>query len=530
MGLKFKSLPFATALSSSASQPWVESLRGQAQTRSERYLSQLARGSFLTLWSYSNVYTDEGRTSGRGDGKELCDLLVVFGRHVILFSDKDCEYKRNAEPKVAWRRWYKRSIESSARQLAGAKSWIERFPHRLFLDRQCQHALPVTPPSDGELKIHLVAVARGAAAIAVEHWTSVAQELNSFAGLFDASDEPSSGSLMLCSGVEKEQHYDQPFQIGWPLGRHQFVHVFDEASLDVVLGVLDTVPDFVRYLEQKEAFFSAPGREIVAPGEEDLLAMYLESTKGEDRQPSFPQIDRAALVVLREGDWRKLVSDRSLRARTRANRISYQWDELIEFQTSHIVAGSCRTLYEDGANGTSERLLRKMAEEPRLTRRTLGAAVHHARNINKSGRRFSRTVLPTGNRARAYVIMSLPKPDDMAYEKYLKHRRYELSMLCEGCAAKFGRVDEVLGIAMEPYSAKTLSVDFALMTLRNKEQWHAAVPEVIRRLDERGLWNSRTTRGWLVHERELPVAQPRAKALVAAATSFVRSLTRGVLP
>jgi hypothetical protein len=92
----------------------------------------------LSLWSYSNVYTDEGRTNGNGDGKELVDLLVVFGNNVLLFSDKACAFQENADPKIAWPRWYKRAIEKSARQLAGAEGFLRRFPKRVYVDMQCQ--------------------------------------------------------------------------------------------------------------------------------------------------------------------------------------------------------------------------------------------------------------------------------------------------------------------------------------------------------------------------------------------------------
>jgi hypothetical protein len=519
-----KSLPFAKTLGFAVSRPWVESIRGERRTGSERYLFELARRSFLTLWSFPNVYTDEGRRAGKGDGKELCDLLVMFGHHVVLFSDKDCEFKPNADPKTAWQRWYKRSIESSARQLAGAKSWVERFPHRLFLDRQCQHPLPLTLPTDGNLKIHLVAVVKGAAAPAVEHWKSVAKDLKHLEQLFKASSEPSSGSLMLSSRIQNSDHYDRPFQIGWPLGARQFIHVFDEESLDAVLGVLDTVPDFVRYLEQKEEFFSAPGREVVAPGEEDLLALYLESTRAGDRLPSFPEVGDDALVVLREGDWKRLMSSGSFRARERANRVSYRWDELIEFHTSHLVAGSSHTVHGVKGTGSTENLLRKMAEEPRLLRRTLGAAVHRARLVNVAGKRFSRTVMPMDGRGRVYIIMTLPKPKGMGYGEYVDHRRYELSLLCEGCAAALQHVDEVLGIAMEPYAAKTTSVDFALMILRDKQKWLAALPEAVKHAHAQGMWNSESKRGWHVREQEFPPEESNLRAVADAASALFRKV------
>lgn len=54
------------------------------QTSSERYLATICEKTFLSLWSYPNLY--------REPGKELCDLLVVFDRHLIIFSDKDIAF------------------------------------------------------------------------------------------------------------------------------------------------------------------------------------------------------------------------------------------------------------------------------------------------------------------------------------------------------------------------------------------------------------------------------------------------------
>ena len=67
--------------------------RSEGTTASERYLVRLASHSFLSMWSYANPYTDEGRSKAKGDGKELCDLLVVFGNDIFIFSDKHCEFQ-----------------------------------------------------------------------------------------------------------------------------------------------------------------------------------------------------------------------------------------------------------------------------------------------------------------------------------------------------------------------------------------------------------------------------------------------------
>ena len=92
---------------------WEKAASSDGTTPSERALANLARKAFLSLWSYANVFTDEGRTNGKGDGKELCDLLVVFGNDVILFSDKDCKFRSDIDVAIAWRRWYRSAIDKS---------------------------------------------------------------------------------------------------------------------------------------------------------------------------------------------------------------------------------------------------------------------------------------------------------------------------------------------------------------------------------------------------------------------------------
>jgi hypothetical protein len=81
--------------------------------------------SFLNLWSYPNTFIDK-KTGGKGDGKELCDLLVVCGEHVIIFSDKTVEWKNDVDVHLAWKRWYRRAIANSVDQIRGAERWICR--------------------------------------------------------------------------------------------------------------------------------------------------------------------------------------------------------------------------------------------------------------------------------------------------------------------------------------------------------------------------------------------------------------------
>ena len=142
--------------------PPAPSSPSEGTTSSERYLAKLCRHTFLSLWSYPNVYRDQGQQTV-GLGKEVCDLLVVFEDHVLIFSDKECDFPSSGKLELDWTRWYRRAVEKSAHQLWGAQRWITKYPQRLFLDAACKQPFPLVLPTSERLKVHLILVAHGAA-------------------------------------------------------------------------------------------------------------------------------------------------------------------------------------------------------------------------------------------------------------------------------------------------------------------------------------------------------------------------------
>ncbi|WP_141693751.1 hypothetical protein [Cupriavidus alkaliphilus] len=431
-------------------------------------MTKLARRAFLTLWSYPNVYTDEGRGGGTGDGKELCDLLVVFGDHILLFSDKECEFSEHADPKVAWYRWYRRAIEKSAKQLAGAEAWVRRYPGRIFVDRQCRQQLPLDLVRHEHLKIHLIAVAKGSAKHAKAHW--------------DASGKGSSGSLILNTEIRGSEHLAHPFNVGWPLSCRKMVHVFDDETLDIVLQELDTIADFVAYLDEKERHLTCGHAEFLVLGEEELLAFYLKQAR------RLPEVPEGALAVIGEGEWKKFKSSRPYRKQLKARKISYLWDDIIEYQISHILAGSAYSIDESQSITDMETVLRAMAEEPRHMRTHLGAVLHRARKIGRSGKRYATAVKASGSQDRAYVVISLPKPSKVNYDEYREARQYQLVTYAEGCKLRLPQIREVIGIAFEPYSTKTISVDFMLMRFHDDVLDASWRIDIERRLQQEDMW------------------------------------------
>lgn len=427
--------------------PWEAAIEVEPKTDSERYLSQLARRAFLSLWCYSNVYTDEGKTSAAGDGKELCDLLVVFGNHILIFSDKECVYTEHADPLVAWGRWYKRAVDKSVSQLLGAEKFIREHPDRLYLDKQCNVPFPFRLPDMKQAIIHRIAVTRGSYDAAVAHWNG-----------------KSSGSLMINTELEgKAEHLKVPFNIGWPAGRDRFVHVLDELTLDILLGELDTVADLVGYFSEKERFLNS-ARYISVPGEEELIALY-QTTLRDDKHILPPVAPGSNMITLMEGGWKEFDTSTERAARNAANKLSYLWDHIIEYQSRYIrSAESVSVLGDEYSVDQQEELVRAMASEPRFGRRMLSEALDGVlRRPVDADEQFTRRVQSLWLPGRHYVFTVMGRNVLVDYQVYRENRAQVLTAYCRGVRLKHPDAREVIGIAIEPMTSDASSQDVLYM-------------------------------------------------------------------
>lgn len=425
---------------------WEKAASADGTTPSERALASLARKAFLTLWSYPNVFTDEGRANGKGDGKELCDFLVVFGNDVLLFSDKDCAYQSNADVAIGWSRWYRSAIDKSARQLAGAEKFIKAHPRRVFLDKACQSPLPIELPDVSVARYYLIAVTRGA------HFPA-----RQFFG------RGSSGSVMLFNHlVGKAEHAKMPFRVGFPLESRRFVHVLDEITLDLLLQELDTVPDLVGYLRKKEEFLQQPGVIVSVPGEEELLARYMSTML--DEEHAFPKTPKGVnFVALPEGDWEVYRTSPQWKAKQEANKISYMWDALIEHHSGFIRSGKAITdPWQSSMDGINhERIVRALAAQPRLARRRLASDLHVAMHRSEPGRMFARIGMTGIPPDKAFIFLTIPRTEGEGYDTSYRHRRmHALIVYCHAIKEAWPTLKEAIGVAIEPFSEGTASQDF----------------------------------------------------------------------
>ena len=275
------------------------------KNRSEEFVFNITHQSFLSLWSYANPLK-------KSDGKELCDILTMFGSNVAIFSVK--ERKLLSESPLDIERWRRRAIVASAKQIYGAERSIRSATHIIRSDRS--KGLPLPPQS--EIQIHRIAVSLG-----------------------------SHGRAPITS-----RDYGKGF-----------VHVFDDESFSTIMSELDTASDFFEYLSKKLAFLTNSSHVLLEGGEEDLLAVYL--TKG--RQ--FPK--STGLISIGPDIWDNFRKRREYIAKKDADKVSAIWDGLIEYVTRHALAG---TLEFGSSLSDVELALRQMAAENRYQRRLLGQA------------------------------------------------------------------------------------------------------------------------------------------------------------
>jgi hypothetical protein len=488
-----RELPYADKPIASKNNPWSWLRTAAGKTASESKLLELARVSMLSLWSIPGPYTNEGLARS-GRGAELCDLMVIFGDDVLLFSDKDCAFPQHPNTEIAWSRWYRRAIEKSARQLAGAAASVRRPGTRLFSEPACTSELPLRLPPPDRIRIHLIAVAHGSVPAAERYWEGY------------GGQPGSSGSLFFSSKLAGSDHRHQPFHVGWPIGREEFIHVLDDLTLPLLLKELDTVADLTDYLTKKERLLRTPGCDFVISGEEELLTMYL-STVPDGRTHQFPAIEEGAVVVLREGTWTAFRASPEYAARVAANSLSYLWDNLIEYQASHVIHGSTEEIFAghgEPSAVTNERVLRAMASETRLSRRSLSATLREGRAVSSNQKRWMRTIAMP-DRRRLYCFAFVPYfPQQQLHAEYRDYRQYLLYLYCRGALLKFERAKEIIGIAPDPYDSGIASVDFMFFNVRDSSISSDDRLELEKQLHKENIWNTTVLRARTFYDVTYP--------------------------
>lgn len=350
-------------------------LKGES---AEKVVHDLAEQSFFMDWCYRNPKL--------ADGKELCDLLVVFEDIAVIWQVKDLKLQGNG-------RYNPKDVEKNLRQLAGAERRLldEARPIILSNPRRGDEAFD---PSVLR-RVYLVSALTG----------------------------PSEDYFSFLEDV-----------------KNGTAHVFDGEFLDIVLRELNTIQDFVDYLEAKEQFLAADRGLIINGGEQELLATYLL------RERSFEDFADATMVIIEEGAWDEFQRRPEYYAKQEADEISFAWDELIE--NAHA-----------SGDPDYERVAREMARPSRFRRRCLAKAFYDAHVLahENQAQNVFRRVIPTEGITYCFLFVEDAIP--------LEERRAALEALCFVARGTIKENPVVLGIATEQRFAPACSHDFCLLEM-----------------------------------------------------------------
>ncbi len=412
-------------------------------TSTEQYLSGLCDRTFLKLWSYPNPFRERG--------KELCDLIAVFGNHVYLFFDRETKVLNGEVDDfgLAWERWKKEAVLKQIKSAKKARNHVLKNRGQIYLDAACTIPLPVELPACGA-EVHTIIVAHGASE-ACKYY----------------SHDNVSGSLgIIYSENEHAVLPSIPFII--QLDRSEPVHLFDSHTVDIMLGELDTFYDFTGYIMAKEEAI-AKFDNIAYAGEEDVLAHYYANFD-EKKGKHFigPTSGTYNFVMIGEGEWNNFIASGPYKRKKEADKDSYLWDELLQRTAQNALDG---TLLGDGGVFKSQSAIFEMAKEPRFMRRELAKAMRNAINNFPNSLDSEETItrhmciMPSFYKDTGYVFLQLRYRGHDDYDtQYRPKRRSVLAIACGVTKNKFPHLSKIVGIGIDaPKFATINSEDFILL-------------------------------------------------------------------
>lgn len=229
--------------------------------KAEKVVHELAIRSFLTDWCYLNPNLP--------NGKELCDLLIVFDDIVVIWQVKNLKVDGHGKYK-------KKEVEKNLRQLSGARRHLIDLKTPIELENPRRGKKTFDPMTIR--RVHLISVLLGEG----EDYFSFVENIAGFNA-----------------------------------------HVFTGQFTRIVLNELNTISDFVQYLLAKESLLSQNKGLTLIGGEEELLACYLSDNRG------FGGWENADRIVVGQGRWKDLRNKAVYQAKKRADEISYFWDSIL---------------------------------------------------------------------------------------------------------------------------------------------------------------------------------------------------------
>ena len=376
------------------------------KTPSEEFVSSLCERAFLRLWTHPNP---KGKK-----GKELCDCLIVCGPHIVIISVKEIEYKDTGD-KTGWERWVRTAIDESASQIWGAERWLDTVDEVVRHDDRT-----ITLPKRDERQYHRISVSLGGRGQVPLKWGNLG---------------------------------------------NGFIHVCDEYSIGTVFGALDSITDFVDFLEATEDLVTSGVQIVFAGGGiEDLVAVYLKHDHSFNILPDSDQ--QPTMLVLEDGLWKGFSESDEFKAIQSDLRYSYLWDRIIEKYTNDLLTGGIFDIHSEEVTD-NELALVTMALQPRGHRAVLAEAFMEF--LQKSELKIASRAAQ-GYSDTAFVFL-IGKSSDR------EHRARELALRCFVIRGRLPGVRTVVGIATDRpgtseigYSSDIVYIHMPEWTPENEEK------------------------------------------------------------
>ena len=192
-----------------------------------------------------------------------------------------------------------------------------------------------------------------------------------------------------------------------------------------MLNELDTISDFIAYLNHKESYFTAEAANLGA--EEDLLAIYLRNSRA--LPIGLPHIMADGSI------WEAFNQEPGYKNKCKADEISYVWDDIIELISADHAN---KHLEPDMPLCDIENALRVLARENRFSRRILGKSYFEFRNDASNGKTRARATESPSNTTYMFMRGLVDEPLD-----FLK---MELDLRCRVARDRFRNNSIVIGI------------------------------------------------------------------------------------
>ena len=247
-----------------------------------------------------------------------------------------------------------------------------------------------------------------------------------------------------------------PFAIGDIDPEGSFVHVFNEAALDIIMTELDTIRDFTDYLEKKAEFVRS-GKLHKADGEENLLAYYAARVNSRGDHDFIVEAGETPIAIDHR-QYSEFVGNPRYIAKKQADKISYFWDQLVLTFTNSMLDGTSITLEGyDFDLRKNEIGVRQMALVPRFVRRSYSEAIAGAFEKGKKSDTYFRAMMGREGAKEsetAFFILTVKYHDWIeakgSYEKYREMRAGLAQIYAQGLLERHAYLKRVVGISREP--------------------------------------------------------------------------------